>query len=477
MSYRIEKDLLGELKIPASAYYGIHTARAVQNFPVSGIKTHRGLIIAVAQVKKAAALANARIGALDKKIAAAIAQAADEVINGGLSDHFVVDAFQGGAGTSTNMNVNEVLANRAIEILGGQKGDYHLVSPVNHVNLFQSTNDVYPTALRIASIGLVLELSRALADLQFSLQEKEAEFAGVLKVGRTELQDAVPITLGQEFGAYAEAIARDRWRLYKVEERLRQVNIGGTAVGTGLNAKPEYIYAVIEELREITGYGLARAENTVDNTQNADIFVEVSGLVKAAAVNMAKISADLRLLSSGPLAGLGEIKLPEVQAGSSIMPGKINPVIPEMVGQVALQVMGNDQVIAAAAAGGQLELNAFLPLIAHCLLSSLEIITRAADIFREKCICGIRADEERCQRWLEESHSYITALTPYLGYEKAGELVMKSLRQKRPLREVILESGHFGREELECIFLPGELTRPGIAGLKFVERKKEEMRG
>ncbi len=470
MSFRVEKDLLGELEVPASAYYGIHTARALKNFPVSGIKTHPALIVALAQVKKAAALANARTGALDKEIARAIAAAADEVINGRLADQFLVDAFQGGAGTSTNMNVNEVLANRAAEILGGQKGDYHIVHPVNHVNLSQSTNDVYPTALRIASIGLVLELSRALADLQHSLQEKEAEFAGVLKVGRTEMQDAVPVTLGQEFSAYAEAIARDRWRLYKVEERLRQVNIGGTAVGTGLNARPEYIYAVIEELREITGYGLARSENTVDLTQNADVFVEVSGLVKAAAVNMAKIAGDLRLLSSGPLAGLGELKLPEVQAGSSIMPGKVNPVIPEMVGQVALQVIGNDQVIAACASLGQLELNAFLPLIAHNLLWSLEMLAKAAVIFREKCICGIKANEERCRRWLEESHTYITALTPYLGYEKAGELVKKSLEERKPLKEIIFESGLFTPEELEKIFLPGELTRPGIAGFKYVKK-------
>ncbi|WP_303799768.1 lyase family protein, partial [Alicyclobacillus macrosporangiidus] len=314
MEYRVEKDLLGEMKVPREAYYGIHTARAAANFPVSGIKTHPALIRAMAQVKQAAARANRSAGLLDAETAGAIEAAAAEVAGGELADQFIVDAFQGGAGTSTNMNVNEVIANRAIEILGGEKGDYRLVHPLQHVNLSQSTNDVYPTALRIAAIGLVLALSDSLAGLQSALQEKEAAFAGVLKLGRTELQDAVPVTLGQEFSAFAEAVARDRWRLYKVEERLRQVNLGGTAVGTGLNADPGYTFLVVEELRSITGYGLARSENTIDLTQNADVFVEVAGLVKAAAVNLAKIAGDLRLLSSGPLGGLGEIRLPEVQA-------------------------------------------------------------------------------------------------------------------------------------------------------------------
>jgi len=282
------------------------------------------------------------------------------------------------------MNVNEVIANLAIEILGGQKGDYHLVHPLEHVNLSQSTNDVYQTALRVAAIGMVLELSDSLAALQADLQDKEAEFAGILKVGRTEMQDAVPVTLGQEFSAFAEGIARDRWCLYKVEERLRQVNLGGTAVGTGLNANQKYVFAVVEELRAITGHGLARAENAVDLTQNADVFVEVSGLLKAAAVNLAKIAGDLRLLSSGPLGGLAEVRLPQVQPGSSIMPGKINPVIPEMVTQVSYQVMGNDQIIALAAASGQLELNAFMPLIAHNLLQSLDLLINAVNIFNEK---------------------------------------------------------------------------------------------
>jgi aspartate ammonia-lyase len=321
---------------------------------------------------------------------------------------------------------------------------------------------------------MVLELSEALADLQGALQEKEALFAGILKIGRTEMQDAVPVTLGQEFSAFAEAIARDRWRLYKVEERLRQVNLGGTAVGTGLNANPQYIYAVIEELRAITGYGLARSENTIDLTQNADVYVEVSGLLKAAAVNLAKISGDLRLLSSGPLGGLAEIRLPEIQAGSSIMPGKVNPVIPEMVTQVSFQVMGNDQVLAAAAAAGSLELNAFMPIIAHTLLQSLEMLINAVKIFKEKCVMGIQADEARCRRWLEESQGFITALTPHLGYDQAAELVKKARRENKNLKEVIIEAGFFSAEVLEDIFTPGELTGPGVAGAKYLNKGRDK---
>lgn len=471
MEYRIEKDLLGEVKVPRDAYYGIHTVRAAGNFPVSGTKAHPALIRALAQVKLAAARANMGAKLLECGVGEAVARAASEVATGGLADQFIVDSFQGGAGTSTNMNVNEVIANRAIEIMGGEKGGYHLVHPLRHVNLSQSTNDVYPTALRVTAIGMVLDLSDSLAGLQVALQKKEADFAGILKVGRTELQDAVPITLGQEFSAYAEAIARDRWRLYKVEERLRQVNLGGTAVGTGLNADPKYIFMVIEELRTITGYGLARSENTIDLTQNADVFVEVSGFLKAAAVNLSKISGDLRLLSSGPLGGLAEVRLPEVQQGSSIMPGKVNPVIPEMVTQVAYQVMGNDQVIASAAAAGQLELNAFMPLIAHNLLQSLEMLVNAVNLFTEKCVIGIKADEARCRLWLEESHCFITALTPHLGYESAAEMVKKSLTEGKRLRDVLIDSGLFAVEDLETMFTPGQLTRPGVAGAKHFKKR------
>ena len=470
MSHRVEEDFLGEMKVPGEAYYGIHTMRAAVNFPVSGISMHPALIRALARVKQAAALANTGAGLLDRRTGEAIALAAAEVAEGGLAGQFIVDALQGGAGTSANMNMNEVLANRAIEILGGERGSYQLVHPLKHVNLSQSTNDVYPTALKVAAIGMVLDLSQALAVLQSALQDREAQFAGVLKLGRTEMQDAVPITLGQSFSAYAEAVARDRWRLYKVEERLRQVNLGGTAVGTGLNADPRYIFMVIEELRSLTGYGLARAENTVDLTQNADVFAEVSGLLKAAAVNLAKISGDLRLLSSGPRGGLGEIRLPRLQPGSSIMPGKVNPVIPEMVAQAAFQVMGNDQVITMAAASGQLELNAFLPLIAHNLLQSLDILTNAARLFEEKCVRGITADRVRCSRWLEESQVFITALTPHLGYDRAAELVARASREEVPLRKLVVESGLMSEEDLEAVLAPGQLTSPGVAGAGLLKK-------
>lgn len=470
--YRVEKDLLGQREIPQEAYYGIHTLRAKENFAVSGMPVHRDLIWALALVKKAAALANMEVGLLDPRIARAIALAAEELAEGQWCNQIVVNAFQGGAGTSTNMNVNEVIANRAIEILGGTRGDYTLVNPLDHVNLGQSTNDVYPTALRVASIKLVRELSQAMATLQGALQAKEKEFAAVLKIGRTEMQDAVPITLGQEFSAYAEAVARDWWRLYKSEERLRQVNLGGTAVGTGLNASRRYIYRVIEILRELTGFGLARAENTVEATQNADVFAEVSGFVKAAAVNLAKIAGDLRLLSSGPRAGLGEIKLPEVQAGSSIMPGKVNPVIPEMVTQVAYQVMASDMAIDMAAASGQLELNAFLPLIAHNLLQSLEVMAKASRLLAEKCVRGIQADEARCRQLLEASHGVITAFVPYLGYEKATEVVLRAVETRRPVTELLVEEGLFTKDEVEAILRPQELTTPGVAGVRYLKQTR-----
>jgi len=469
---RKEKDLIGELEVPREAYYGIHTLRARSNFAVSGFGVHPDLIWALALVKKAAATANTELGLLDRQRGAAIIQAAEELAAGMHRDQIVVDALQGGAGTSTNMNVNEVIANRAIELLGGEKGNYAIVHPLDHVNLGQSTNDVYPTALRVAAIKLVRALAQAMARLQGALQAKEKEFAGILKIGRTELQDAVPVTLGQEFGAWAEAVARDWWRLYKAEERLRQVNLGGTAVGTGLNASRRYIYRVIEILRELTGFGLARAENSFEATQNADIFAEVSGFVKTAAVNLAKIAGDLRLLSSGPRAGLAEISLPEVQAGSSIMPGKVNPVIPEMVTQVAYQVMANDVAVNMAAASGCLELNAFLPLIAHNLLHSLTLLTNAAHLLAERCVRGIVADPGRCRELLAASQGVITAFVPYIGYEKATELVTKAVALGRPVTELLVTEGLFTRDEVAAILQPQELTTPGVAGARYFRSRR-----
>ncbi len=473
MSYRIEKDFLGTVEIPEEAYYGIHTVRAVENFPVSGFPTPEELIRALAEVKQACTLANMKAGLIDERIGAAIVQAARDVAEGRFLDQFPTDAFQGGAGTSVNMNMNEVLANRAIEILGGLRGDYTLVDPLDHVNLSQSTNDVYPTALKVAAIRLVLDLSKEMALLQGSFQAKEAAFAHILKLGRTEMQDAVPITLGQEFGAFAEAAARDRWRLFKVEERLRQVNLGGTAVGTGLNAERAYIYGAIEELQSITSLGVSRAENSVDVTQNADVFVEASGLVKAAAVNLAKIAGDIRLLSAGPRGGIGEIRLKQLQAGSSIMPGKVNPVMTEMTTQVAFQVICFDQAIAMAASSGQLELNAFLPLVAFNLLTGLRTLCRCVSLFRTRCVDEIEADEERCRRWLEESLGLATALVPYIGYERAAELSRMAEKEGRTIREAAVQAGLFTDEELGLIFAPAELTRPGVAGARKLKGRKE----
>lgn len=449
MDYRREHDLLGELDVPAQAYYGIHTVRAVRNFSVSGHTVHPELIKAIAVVKQAAAETNMLSGHLEQSIGSAIYQAAGEVADGRLADQFIVDALQGGAGTSTHLNVIEVIANRANEILGGQKGDYHLVHPLEHVNMCQSTNDVYPTALRIAAIRLLLPLSEACARLQGALQQKEVEFADVIKVGRTQLQDAVPVTLGQEFAAYAEAVARDRWRLYKAEERLRQVNLGGTAVGTGINADKAYIHTAVERLRALTGLGLSRYENLIDGTQNADVFVEVSGFVKAAATSLLKISGDLRLMASGPRAGLNEIHLPELQAGSSIMPGKVNPVLPEMVSQVAYQVIAQDLAVTLAAQAGQLELNAFLPLVAANLLPAMDTMTRAIHLFAEKCILGIEANREHCRRHVLNGTSIFTVLAARIGYEKATELARRVIDSGRPAKEIILESGVLNLQELE----------------------------
>jgi len=473
MMTRIEKDHFGELPVPADAYYGIHTVRAAQNFPVSGIHVPEEFIRALAEVKQACTLANIRTNLLDQEIGQAIISAAKEVTSGKLYDHFIVDVFQGGAGTSTNMNMNEVLANRAIELLGGNKGEYHIVDPLEHVNLSQSTNDVYPTALKVAAIRLVISLSEAIAQLQGAFQGKESDFAGILKLGRTEMQDAVPMVLGQEFGAFAEALARDRWRLFKVEERLRQVNLGGTAIGTGLNAERDYIYAAVEELQRITGLGIARAENMVDVTQNADVFVEVSGLVKAAAVNLAKIASDLRILSAGPRGGLAEISLPQLQIGSSIMPNKVNPVITEMVSQISFQTICCDQVITLAAFSGQLELNAFLPLITYNLLWSLKLLKNCVTVFRTHCIEGIQANPEQCNRWLEESLSLATALAPYIGYDKAAELSRDAADQGMTIRQTVLQKGLFTEEELNIIFSPSELTRPGIAGRRKLKHRKK----
>ncbi|MCW3490146.1 aspartate ammonia-lyase [Dethiobacter alkaliphilus] len=451
MDYRMEHDLLGELAVPNQVYYGIHTLRAAENFSVSGNPVHPELIKALGVVKQAAAEANMMLGRLDKSVGRAICQAAAEVAQGELNEQFIVDVFQGGAGTSTHMNVNEVIANRAIEILGGTKGDYRVVHPLDHVNLSQSTNDVYPTALHIAAIRLALPLTEAAAYLQEALQEKAAEFAGVLKVGRTQLQDAVPVTLGQEFAAYAQAVSRDHRRLQKAKKRLRQVNLGGTAVGTSINADKQYIATVIERLRSLTGLELDPYENLIDGTQNADVFVEVSGLIKTSATSLLKISGDLRLMGSGPRAGLGEIRLPELQAGSSIMPGKVNPVMTEMVSQVSYQIIAQDLAVTLAAQAGQLELNAFLPLVSANLLPALDTLAKTKMMFADKCIRGITVNLCRCREEVLNSTSILTVLAAKIGYEKATELAHQAIEAGVPAKDVVLQSGLISEDELEAL--------------------------
>lgn len=461
---RVEHDIIGEKELADDCYYGIHTARALENFTLTGRPVHPQLIHAIAEIKKAAAMTNKEIGLLDDKRASAILAACDEILSGGFKDQFPVDAMQGGAGTSTNMNVNEVIANRAIELLGGRKGEYSVVHPIDHVNLSQSTNDVFPTAVRIASIRFLKKVSENMARLQTALQKKEEEFSDVLKVARTQLQDAVPVTLGQEFGAWAQAVARDRWRIYKAEERLRQVNIGGTAVGTGMNADKRYVFGMIETLRSLTGIGLSRAEYMMDPTQNCDVFCEVSGMLKASAVTLSKIANDLRLLSSGPRAGIGEIILPAVQPGSSIMPGKINPVIAESVNQAAFQVIADDMAVTLAAQAGQLELNAFLPLIAKNLFEMFELLIRAVDRLIVRCIDGIRANRERCAENVENSLTLATALTGAFGYDDASKLAAECLKNGKTVRELLLESGRMDKETIDRVLDPRAMTGPGIPG-------------
>ena len=443
MDMRIEHDLLGEREVPIDALWGIHTLRAVENFPLSGRRTPPELIHAYGVVKLACARINHAVGAwkADSAKALAIEQACQELADGKLDAHILVDVLAGGAGTSLNMNVNEVIANRALQLLSGPLGDHARVSPLDDVNLHQSTNDTYPTALRVAAIRLLQQLDTRVVALQEAFQAKEREFAHVVKVGRTELQDAVLTTLGREMGAYAEAVNRDRWRIYKCQERLRVVNLGGTAIGTGIAAPREYVLRVTEELRRLSGLNLARAENLVEATQNADVLVEVSGILKAQATTLIKICNDLRLMSSGPEAGLGEIRLPPRQAGSSIMPGKVNPVIPEAVIQAAMKVIGNDLAITLACASGSLELNPFLPVVADALLESLRLLSNACRILTEQCVVGIEADEVRCHAHVEASTAIATALLPVLGYERMSDVLRVANQTGRTIRQIVIADG------------------------------------
>ncbi|SMB96369.1 aspartate ammonia-lyase [Desulfonispora thiosulfatigenes DSM 11270] len=459
---RIEKDLLGEKSIPKDAYYGIQTMRAIENFPITGYKPDYDLIVAFIMIKKACALANIKTGLLDEKIGNAIIKAADEVLGGKFLDQFVVDVIQGGAGTSMNMNVNEVLANRAIELLDDKKGNYQIVSPNTHVNMSQSTNDTYPVAMRIAIINKNIRLINELKSLEISFLKKAHEFDDVVKMGRSHLQDAVPIRLDQEFEAYTDAIKRSTERIIREEKGIHIINLGATAVGTGLNTTLDYIELATENLREITGIPLERAKHLVDATQNLDALASFSSSLKNLALTLSKICNDLRLMSSGPRCGLNEINLPPMQPGSSIMPGKVNPVIPEVVNQVCFQVIGNDTTVALAIEAGQFELNVMEPVMCFNLLQSIEILSNAVKVLRERCIEGIKANKERCKEMVENSIGIVTALLPYIGYEKATEIAKETLASGRSVPEIVEEKGLLSKEKIEHILSPRVMTEPGI---------------
>jgi len=461
MTYREEKDFLGTKNIPSEAFWGVHSARSCENFPISAYKTCPEFIKAFGYVKKACALTIKDLGAIESSKIDAIITACDEIIAGQFNDQIIVDPMQGGAGTSLNMNINEVIANRALEIMGYEKGRYDIVDPIEDINLYQSTNDVYPTALKIASILLLRNLEKNVIELQESFEQKEKEFAHIVKVGRTQLMDAVLVTLGKEFSAYAEAIARDRWRIYKCEERLRVVNIGGTAIGTGLSAPRKFIFGVIEHLRDLTGIGLARAENLVENTQNWDVFAEVSGILKAHATNLIKISNDLRLMNSGPRAGFGEIILPAKQVGSSIMPGKINPVIAEATAQVGIKILGNDVTINQCVAMGQLELNQFAPMIAFSFLESLKLLVSTNKMFAKNCIDGITPNAQNIQKNVGNSFATLTALLPRLGYKKVTEIVKELENSDLTVREYIIQNNVLPAEDYDFLTSPETILALG----------------
>ncbi|MDQ1003248.1 aspartate ammonia-lyase [Neobacillus niacini] len=467
---RIEKDFLGQKEIPFDAYYGIQTIRAVENFPITGYRIHESLIKALAMVKKAAAIANMNTTRLYKDLANVIIKAADEIIVGKWNDQFIVDPIQGGAGTSMNMNMNEVIANRGLELLGHAKGDYFYLSPNTHVNMSQSTNDVFPTAIHISTLTLLENLLVTMEDMQKVFKLKAVQFEKVIKMGRTHLQDAVPIRLGQEFEAYSRVLTRDINRIKHTREHLLEVNMGATAVGTGLNADPKYIKDVVKQLAEISGFPLVNAEHLVDATQNTDAYTEVSAALKVCMMNMSKIANDLRLMASGPRAGLGEIRLPARQPGSSIMPGKVNPVMPELINQIAFQVIGNDHTICLASEAGQLELNVMEPVLVFNLLQSISIMNNGFRVFTDHCLAGIEANEERLKEYVDKSVGIITAVNPHLGYEVAARIAREAVITGKSVRELCLQYDVLTEEELDIILNVYEMTKPGIAGEELLDR-------
>ena len=453
-AYREESDSIGTRMIPGDAYYGVQSLRGAENFHITGRRMHPKFIEAIVELKKAAAITNRDVGALSSDIANAIIEACDEMLDGRLLDNFIIDAIQGGAGTSANMNANEVIANRAIELLGGEKGDYKRVHPNDHVNCGQSTNDVIPSAGRIAAIRLLSETLNSLRELQCAFLKKSKEFDKVIKMGRTEMQDAVPVSFGQVFGAYASAIGRDIRRFSLAIEEMSVINMGGTAIGTGINAHPDYIRGVTANVREVTGLDITQADDLIDATQNLDSFVFVSGIAKSAAVTLSKIAGDIRIMSSGPRTGFGEINIPPKQNGSSIMPGKINPVMPEVMSQVAFAVIGNDTTVTHAAEAGQLELNAFEPVLFYRLFESLDMLKNGIEVFRTECVEGITVNVDKCYSDVENSIGIVTALCPHIGYTKSAYIAKKALREGRSVRSLILEEGIMTEEKLSEVLDP-----------------------
>jgi aspartate ammonia-lyase len=475
MTTRREHDLLGDRDVPAEAYYGVHTLRAVENFPISGtpISIYPDLIAALASIKLAAAKSNRELGLLDAKLADAIVAAAEEVRAGALHEQFVVDVIQGGAGTSTNMNANEVIANRALELLGRARGDYKFLHPNEHVNMSQSTNDVYPTALKLAGYAGIMRLVEAMAVLREAFEHKSDEFRDIIKMGRTQLQDAVPMTLGQEFSTYAVMLGEDEQRLKEAVLLVCEINMGATAIGTGINSHPDYAALVCRHLRSVTGIPVVTATNLVEATQDCGAFVQLSGVLKRVAVKLSKTCNDLRLLSSGPRVGLNEINLPPMQAGSSIMPGKVNPVIPEVVNQIAFEVIGNDITVSFAAEAGQLQLNAFEPIIAHSLFKSVNHLRAGCLTLATKCVNGITANREHLRRGVENSIGIVTALNPYIGYANATEIAQEALVTGQSVYDLVLAKKLLTPEQLDQILQPEVLTRPRAITVTLVQGKAE----
>ena len=460
---RTEHDFLGELEVPDDVYYGVQTMRAIENFNITGQKLDPDFIKALATVKKAAALANMDTGRLPHEIGDVLVQAADEIIAGGHIEQFPVDPIQGGAGTSVNMNMNEVLCNRALELRGDPKGRYDIISPNNHANMAQSTNDAFPTGIKVCLSVKSTVFLASLDRLATELEKKATSFRAILKMGRTHLQDAVPITLGQEMGSYASAVRRSMRRIRYVQRHIHTINMGGTAVGTGLNAEPAYIKAVAKRLSEITGEQYRTSQNIIDATNNTDAFADFSSALKNAALVLIKLANDIRLMASGPRCGLNELHLPMRQPGSSIMPGKVNPVIAEVLDQACYQVIAGDLAVTLAVENGQFELNVMEPVMAFNMFNSLNYLTRAVDTFIDKLLVDLKPNVEQCQKWLDNSVGIVTALLPHIGYEKSAELAREAYTTGKPIREIILEQGILSKKELNHILSPRQMTRPGIA--------------